>query len=175
MRLITNGDDPYTWAALPGREHLFSKHISGHSIGAYKELCEGIGVTFEALPVTTAEQISADCLQGKAFSINTRDNEAQVSFSAKIAELQEESKRLARELSQWRDQATAESELRQRAEAEINQVTTANQRLQQEVQKHVTMAEYFKNRSIKFSEGIKRMLPVLEELNFDIPHVQGDF
>jgi len=171
VRLITNGDDPYTWAALPGKEHLFSKHMSGHSIGAYKELCEGIGVTFEALPVT-AEQTSADCLQGKALSIYTRNTEAQVSFSAKIAELQEESKRLARELSQWRDQATTESELRQRAEVEITQVTTANQRLQQEVQKHVTMAEYFKNRTVKYSEGVKRMLPVLEELNFDIPHIQ---
>jgi len=27
------------------------KNISDHSIGAYKELCKGIGVAFEAVPV----------------------------------------------------------------------------------------------------------------------------
>lgn len=57
----------------------------------------------------------------------------------------------------------------------INQITTANQRLQQEVQKHVTIAEYFKNRTVKYFEGVKRMLSVSKELNFDIPHIQGDF
>lgn len=66
VRLITNGDDPYTWAAFPGKEHLFSKHLSEHSIGAYKELCNGIGVSFEVLPVT-AEHNSVDCLQGVVF------------------------------------------------------------------------------------------------------------
>jgi len=119
VRLITNGDGSYTWAALPGKEHPFSKHMSEHSIEAYKKLCEGIEVTFKALPVT-AEQNSADCLQEKTLSIYTRNIEAQVSFSAKIAELQEESKSLARELSQWRDQANAESELRRRAQAETD-------------------------------------------------------
>ncbi len=93
--------------------------MSEHSIEAYKKLCEGIRITFEALPVT-AEQNSAGCLQEKTLSIYTRNTDAQVSFSAKIA-------------------------------------------------------EYFKNRTVKYSEGVKRMLPVLEKLNFDIPHIQGDF
>ncbi len=67
--------------------------MSEHSIEAYKKLCEGIRITFEALPVT-AEQNSAGCLQEKTLSIYTRNTDAQVSFSAKIAELQEESKSL---------------------------------------------------------------------------------
>jgi hypothetical protein len=67
--------------------------MSEHLIEAYKKLCEGIEVTSEALPVT-AEQNSADCLQEKTLSIYTRNIEAQVSFSAKIAEVQEESKSL---------------------------------------------------------------------------------
>jgi len=29
------------------------KNISDHSIGAYKELCKGISVAFEAVPVNT--------------------------------------------------------------------------------------------------------------------------
>jgi hypothetical protein len=36
---------------LPEKKHLFMKNISDHSIGAYKELCKGIGVAFEAVPV----------------------------------------------------------------------------------------------------------------------------
>jgi len=36
---------------LPEKKHLFLKNISDHSIGAYKELCKGIGVSFEAVPV----------------------------------------------------------------------------------------------------------------------------
>ena len=32
------------------------KNISDHSIGAYKELCKGIGVAFEAVPVNTTTE-----------------------------------------------------------------------------------------------------------------------
>ena len=31
---------------------LFSKNISDHSTGAYRELCEGVDKTFEAVPST---------------------------------------------------------------------------------------------------------------------------
>jgi hypothetical protein len=53
VRLVTGADDLYTWKVLPQKKHLFSKNISDHSIGAYKELCEGIDSAFEAVPVTT--------------------------------------------------------------------------------------------------------------------------
>lgn len=49
VRLITSADDPYTWQILPEKEHLFKKHLSKHSIGAYRELCRGVGVSFEAV------------------------------------------------------------------------------------------------------------------------------
>ena len=52
VRLITGTDDRYTWKVLPEKKHLFSKNISDHSIGAYKELCEGISVAFEAVPAS---------------------------------------------------------------------------------------------------------------------------
>lgn len=93
--------------------------MSEHSIKAYKKLCEKIEITFKTLSII-AKQILVDCLQGKTLSIYIRNIEAQVNFNAKIAKLQEESKRLARELSQWRDQATIELKLRQRAKAKIN-------------------------------------------------------
>jgi hypothetical protein len=49
VRLITRADDPYTWQMLPEKEHLFKKHLSKHSIGAYRELCRGVGVSFDAV------------------------------------------------------------------------------------------------------------------------------
>ena len=51
VRLITSSNDPYTWHRLPDKQHLFEKHLSKHSIGAYRELCRGIGVSFEAVLV----------------------------------------------------------------------------------------------------------------------------
>jgi len=34
---------------MPEMRHLFSKNLSDHSLGAFKDLCEGVGVTFEAV------------------------------------------------------------------------------------------------------------------------------
>lgn len=53
VRLVTGADDLYAWKVLPQKKDLFSKNISEHSIGAYKELCDGIDSAFEAVPVTT--------------------------------------------------------------------------------------------------------------------------
>lgn len=51
VRLITGADDLYTWQRLPEKNHLFKKQLSKHSIGAYRELCRGVGVSFEAVAV----------------------------------------------------------------------------------------------------------------------------
>jgi len=50
VRLITGPDDPYAWTMLPGKEYLFKKHLSKHSLEAYMELCQEVGVSFEAVP-----------------------------------------------------------------------------------------------------------------------------
>jgi hypothetical protein len=48
--------DLYRWKIIPGQEEalskLFSKSISDHSIGAYRQLCEGVDKTFEAIPTS---------------------------------------------------------------------------------------------------------------------------
>ena len=48
VRSIPGPDDPYEWQALPKTQHLFEKHISKHSIGAYRELCREVGKSFLA-------------------------------------------------------------------------------------------------------------------------------
>ena len=52
VRLMTNVDDPYSWQALPEKDHLFKKQLSKHSIGAYRALCREVGVSFEAVLTT---------------------------------------------------------------------------------------------------------------------------
>jgi len=174
VRLITNGEDLYTWAVLPEKKHLFAKNISSHSVGAYRELCEGIGITFEALPATTTRKCFADNSLAKVSSTNLCDPESQVSFSAKIAELQREVIRLTLELSQWREQADSALELKQHAEEELKELTRTNGRLQQDAQKQATIAQYFRHSNCKYVQGVNKILPLLEKLRTELPPVQGD-
>lgn len=58
VRLITNKDDPYQWSRLPGTEHLFSKQLSKHCLRSYREIYEGVGRSFEAVPNHSREFFS---------------------------------------------------------------------------------------------------------------------
>lgn len=49
VRLLPTLDDPYEWKILPEKKHLFSKHMSKHSKGAYQELIREAGSSFEAI------------------------------------------------------------------------------------------------------------------------------
>ncbi|KAH8650256.1 hypothetical protein BGZ60DRAFT_569573 [Tricladium varicosporioides] len=174
VRLVTGADDLYTWKVLPQKKHLFSKNISDHSIGAYKELCEGIDSAFEAVPVTTKPRArSAEYMQQTLMSTES----PQASFSAKIDELREENESLERELKQWKDQATAESKLRQESEQERNQLRDANQTLQCELQKSVIVADYFRSSISQHSQMVARIMPLMEELRneLNLDGVSDDF
>ncbi len=56
VRLITNKDDQYAWQVLSEKGYLFTKHRSKHSIGAYRELCREVGVSFEAVSAAEASE-----------------------------------------------------------------------------------------------------------------------
>ena len=54
VRSITTAQDSYAWQVLLGKEHLFKrdilkKHISKHSIGAYRHLYRAIGDSLETV------------------------------------------------------------------------------------------------------------------------------
>ena len=49
VRLTPHREDGYIWIRRPEREHLFTKQLSKHSIGAYTELCREVGISFEAI------------------------------------------------------------------------------------------------------------------------------
>lgn len=54
VRLQTSREDAYAWQVLPEKQYLSEKNLSNHSIRAYKELCDSVGVSFEAVLKTKA-------------------------------------------------------------------------------------------------------------------------
>jgi hypothetical protein len=54
---VQNG---YMWNALPERQHLFTKHLSKHSIGAYMELYREVGKSFEAVALDVSDVMLSD-------------------------------------------------------------------------------------------------------------------
>jgi hypothetical protein len=87
-----------------------------------------------------------------------------VSFSARIDELHGENLTLKRELKQWRDQAAAESELRQQFEQELKELKIANQILQQDLQKSTAVADCFKSDIYKYIHIVNRVMPLMDDL-----------
>jgi hypothetical protein len=55
VRLTPGPVDLYRWKVLPVKRQLFSKNLSDHSIGAYKELYRGVGISFEAISITATQ------------------------------------------------------------------------------------------------------------------------
>ncbi|KAJ6436076.1 hypothetical protein O9K51_11389 [Purpureocillium lavendulum] len=51
VRLVPTDKEWYSWSFRPAAAHLFSKNLSDHNAVAYNELCTGVGVTFEAVPL----------------------------------------------------------------------------------------------------------------------------
>jgi hypothetical protein len=80
-----------------------------------------------------------------------------VSFDATIDELREENVRLARELSEWQDRATAELEHRHSAEEQVGQLKGANEKLQRQAPNSAMTADYFNPR-------LGTILHIVEEL-----------
>lgn len=82
-----------------------------------------------------------------------------MSFSARIDELHGENLTLKRELKQWRDQAAAESELRQQFEQELKEPRIANQILHQDLQKSAMVADCFRSDIYKYIHIVNGVMP----------------
>ena len=186
VRLKTNSDDPYTWEIMEGKEHLFSKNMSDLSIGALKELYEGIDKSFAAIwkpstcalrQVESSQENVCDVVFPSLVILLTlyikylHPVKPDFSFTAKIDELEECKTKLAHEISMWRNQAALELEKRQRAEEEVAQLKITiqetqkdNQKLEQHVQEWKLIAEQSRSSAAKYSRGLSKIWTLLEEL-----------
>ncbi|KAL7940635.1 hypothetical protein V8C42DRAFT_337033, partial [Trichoderma barbatum] len=122
VRLIPNDDDPYRWKILPGKEHLFEKHMSKQTKGIYMELWREVGVTFEAV-----------------FPSNSRENrdDKHPSFSDQIEELKTENTKLQQDLIQWRQYAES-------SDIECGRLQTENKDLKQREAQMVELINRYK-------------------------------
>lgn len=126
VRLITSKDDPYCWKILPGKEHLFQKQLSKHSIGAYMELFREVGASFEAvlaISETSGQEQSSD---------------GNITFSKKIAELERDKSALTEELCQWKFRT-------ERAEKDLDQLRITVYTLSQQDTHKMALINYFRN------------------------------
>lgn len=59
--------------------------------------------------------------------------------------------------------------LRQQAEEELSQLTGSNQQLQLEAQNSEITVEHFRNSVLKYTHGLNKILPLIEELKAEMP------
>jgi uncharacterized coiled-coil DUF342 family protein len=95
---------------------------------------------------------------------NDKQLRPELSFSAKIGQLEEENARLIRQLHGCQENAVAESKHRQALEQEIHQLYETQRRLHEQVQHYVVTADFFKSNVSKCFQGLDKVLPMLEEL-----------
>ncbi len=178
--MITTREDQYRWQVLPEIQHLFTKQLSDHTRGAFKNLCEGLGNTFEAIPQTEGRSITPSIRS--AISAPTRVSQVtrqvvlvltneklstssvQTSLSSRIDELQELNADLVKEISSLQDQVAFEMAVKERLEGELGLLNETNRQLRQEIQKKTQERDYFRIATAQYAEGIRRMLPIIEGL-----------
>jgi len=100
----------------------------------------------------------------------------EVSFVAKMNELQQDNIRLAREISNWEDGAALDSEWRRTAEYEVSQLKTTIQQLQMDNKKleyHISewkrIAEESESNAVKYYSGMNKIFTTLEEVKLELP------
>lgn len=158
VRLITNAEDPYSWQALPERSHLFRKQLSKHTIGAYKELCREVGISFEAaLAPESSTFTGREPNAGRQGTIPmSSPPESHISFYTVIEQLKLDKLELTAKLKRSHDHAIKAAELQALAEEEATRlqltIQTAEmdkQTLQQEVQSLTGVVEHLRNTTVK--------------------------
>lgn len=158
VRLITNAEDPYIWQALPEKSHLFKKQLSKHTIGAYKELCREVGVSFEAALVPEPTAFTGRVPnEGRQATISmSLPPEPQPSFTVVIEQLKSDKLTLTAEMRESKDQAIKATELKEIAKEETNRLKLViqaaemdKQVLQQNVQNLTGVIEFLRSTTVK--------------------------
>jgi hypothetical protein len=128
VRLITTPQDPYKWAFVPEKRHLFQKHLSKHCIRVYKEIYIDIDdEAFEAILIDASNYQSyasstiTEVTQEKTLNLEIKIKPA-ASFTAKINELTSHNLRLITELKQWKSATLQAKTLNRKLKASLKAV-----------------------------------------------------
>ncbi|KAI0117234.1 hypothetical protein F4814DRAFT_448237 [Daldinia grandis] len=156
VRLQSTREDGYLWRALPEKQHLFSKNLSEHSARAYKDLCEGVGTTFEAVRATPDSYPGQDAF----VSIGTEPP----SFTSRINELQVQNDYLTQQLNLLRFQLEAEIKLRLSVEEKQKVADERISTTQEKLDAAVRREGYFRSIALRYSQGFARIIPIINEI-----------
>lgn len=175
MRLITTPQDPYKWAFVPEKKHLFQKQLSKHCIRAYKEIYKGIDdEVFEAIPADGSNsQSRASTMTAEAELEDVSNSEVQAKpaakFTAKIDELTNRNLRLMTELEKWRSAATqaeiANRELEasfEAAQLHANVIQQENKRMKEASRRNSQAASFFRAKAEQSDAVMKDIFSTLE-------------
>lgn len=158
VRLITNAEDPYIWQALPEKSHLFKKQLSKHTIGAYRELCREVGISFEAaLAPESSSSTGRVPNRGRKSIISMHSlREPETSFTAVIERLNSDMHTMAAGINKSKDEVIKATELKEMAEEETNRLRLVIQaaeidkrRLQQDVQNLTGVVDFLRSTTVK--------------------------
>ncbi|KAI0810065.1 hypothetical protein GGR55DRAFT_151276 [Xylaria sp. FL0064] len=159
VRLHTTREDGYSWKMLPEMQHVFSKNLSDHSIRAYKDLCDNVGVTFEAVRRVPE---SPHSFSGQStFSSVHREPR---SFTLQIGELQAQNDYLSKQLQVLKLQLDAEVKLRLSLDEKLKLAYERSECLQKELEAAARGEAHFHNMALKYSHGISKLVPILDQL-----------
>ena len=136
------------------KDHLFSKNLSDLSIGQLKDVCDGVDKSFTAIwkAPFQSKLLAQDGEESvRAAHLHQRDVQLtankflefpkpEVSFVAKIDDLQQDNVRLTHEISKWEHRFATESKRRRAAELEASELKLTIQQLQmdnEKLEKHI--------------------------------------
>ncbi|KAF3346067.1 Adenosine deaminase AGSA [Verticillium dahliae VDG2] len=168
VRLQPSREDSYSWQVLPEKQRLFEKNLSDHSIRAYKELCDSVGVTFEAVPKTAAPAYAGEQTFTSVLS-------EPLSFSSRINELQVQNTYLTQQLQLLQAQLEAEVKQRLSVDDRLKLSYDRTEDLQNELKSTVRRESYFRDLTMKYSQGISRLVPIVDELQQNPGITDGGF
>jgi chromosome segregation ATPase len=145
VRLITGPDEPYKWSYLPEKAHLFQKHLSKQTMGAYLELFDEVGKTFEAIAVSVNKVTEA---AGHLGELNASFTTKIERLEQRCADLEEDRLRLVEEGERFHLQATENCLLKTSAEdelmttkADLESAQAVIQQLRQQLETSSSMAK----------------------------------
>jgi hypothetical protein len=175
VRLITTPQDPYKWAFVPEKRHLFQKHMSKHCIRAYEEIYIGIDdEAFEAIPADESNgRCRASTTTAEATPEKSSNSEVQTkpvpSFTAKIDELTSQNIRLMAELEQWRPAASQAETSNRELEANLkaaqlhaNAIQQENERMKEACRRNSLAASFFRAKAAQSDAVMQEIFSTLE-------------
>ncbi|KAI0398859.1 hypothetical protein F4802DRAFT_613309 [Xylaria palmicola] len=168
VRLHTTREDAYSWKILPEMQHLFSKNLSDHSVGAYKELCDKVGVAFEAVQSIPE---SPQTLPGQRTWSSAHPRPR--SFTSQISKLQAQNDLLSEQLRVVKLQLETEVNLRASLNEKLKLAYERSEHLQKELQAAARGETYFRSMAFEYSRGISKLVPILNQLQAN-PGITSD-